>query len=130
LPSVVAWSNGAGPSARPVTIAVPGTGEQARSAGSAPEPAVPDGLTGAPDGPPAGDVGAIISGVARQIGSTVKPEAAAAIATTFGFPLVLMVAVLLFLLGQSRLDGRDPKLRAAPLTAAESVLPFRDEEAL
>ena len=28
-----------------------------------------------------------------------------------------MLAVLLFLLIQGRLDGRDPKLRAAPLTA-------------
>jgi hypothetical protein len=75
-------------------------------------------------------VGAIISGVADRLGSTVKPEAAAAIATTFGFPLALMIAVVLFLLGQSRLDGRDPKLRAAPLTAADTVLPFRDEDAL
>jgi hypothetical protein len=41
-----------------------------------------------------------------------------------------MVAVLLFVLGQSRLDGRDPKLRAAPRTAAETLLLFRDEESL
>jgi hypothetical protein len=41
-----------------------------------------------------------------------------------------MIAVVLFLLGQSRLDGRDPKLRAAPLTAAETLLMFRDEDSL
>jgi len=44
--------------------------------------------------------------------------------------LILMIAVLLFLLIQSRLDGRDPKLRAAPLTSAETILPFRDEDQL
>ena len=34
-----------------------------------------------------------------------------------------MLAVLLFLLIQSRLDGRDPKLRAAPLAGAETSCP-------
>jgi hypothetical protein len=53
-----------------------------------------------------------------------------AVAATFSFPLVLMIAVLLFLLGQSRFDSRDPKLRAAPLTASDTILPFRDEESL
>jgi hypothetical protein len=38
-----------------------------------------------------------------------------------------MLAVILFLVIQSRLDGRDPKLRAAPLTIAETYLPFADE---
>jgi hypothetical protein len=80
--------------------------------------------------PLTGGVESIITGVARQIGSTVKPAAAAAVAVTFGFPLALMIAVVLFLLGQSRLDGRDPKLRAAPLTAAETLLVFRDEDSL
>jgi hypothetical protein len=72
----------------------------------------------------------IISSVAAEIQTTVKPAAAAAVATEFSFPLILMIAVLLFLLIQSRLDGRDPKLRAAPLTAAETILPFRDEDQL
>jgi len=73
---------------------------------------------------------AIISDVAANIRTTVKPAAAAAVATEFSFPLILMIAVLLFLLIQSRLDGRDPKLRAAPLTSAETILPFRDEDQL
>jgi hypothetical protein len=99
------------------------------------------GTAGTPDGghdpiqslvapPVAGGIGGIITGVADQIRTTVKPAAAAAVATTFGFPLILMVAVLLFLLVQSRLDGRDPKLRKAPLTASETVLAFRDEDQL
>jgi hypothetical protein len=80
--------------------------------------------------PPKGGIDGIISGVAQQIQKTVKPAAAAAVVTTFSFPLILMIAVLLFLLVQSRLDGRDPKLRAAPLTASETILPFRDEDQL
>ena len=38
-----------------------------------------------------------------------------------------MLAVLLFLIVQSRLDGRDPKLRSAPLKTADTYLPFLDE---
>ena len=37
-----------------------------------------------------------------RVAVVVKPTAAAAVATTFGFPLVLMIAVLLFLLVQGR----------------------------
>lgn len=65
-----------------------------------------------------------------QVSSVVKPGAAATVATTFGFPLALMILVLLFLLVQSRLDHRDPKLRAAPQHAAELMLPFEDEAEL
>ncbi len=71
-----------------------------------------------------------MSDVAGQVEAAVKPAAVAAVATTFGFPIALMVAVLLFLLIQGRLDGRDPKLRAAPLTAADTTVAFIDEEAL
>jgi hypothetical protein len=39
-----------------------------------------------------------------------------------------MVAVLSFLAIQHRLDSRDPKLRAAPLTATDSMLAFTDED--
>jgi len=64
------------------------------------------------------------------VGSVVKPAAAAAVATTFSFPLALMLAVLIFLLGQSFLDRRDPKLRAAPDSTAETSVPFEEEEKL
>src|SRR5262249_14224652 len=73
-------------------------------------------------------VGTLVRSVADGIGPTVKPAAVVAVATTFGFPLFLMLAVLLFLLVQWRFDGRDPKLRSAPLTQAETLLPWVDEE--
>ena len=38
-----------------------------------------------------------------------------------------MLAVLLFLLMQGQMDERDPKLRRAPLTNAETTIPFVDE---
>ena len=60
----------------------------------------------------------------------VKPAAAAAVATTFSFPLALMVAVLLFLFVQRYLDARDPKLRAAPRSMADALVEFQDEERL
>jgi hypothetical protein len=65
--------------------------------------------------------------VVKGVQTAVKPEAASAVAQTFGFPLALMVAVLLFLLIQSRMDERDPKLRRAPLTSAETTVPFMHE---
>jgi hypothetical protein len=87
-------------------------------------------VTGIVGPPRTGAIDGIISGVAERIRTTVKPAAAVAVATTFGFPLALMIAVLLFLLVQSRLDDRDPKLRSAPLTAGETILPFQDEDQL
>jgi hypothetical protein len=60
----------------------------------------------------------------------VKPEAAAAVATTFSFPLGLMVAVLGYLVAQGRVDQRDPKLRAAPQSTADTVVPFEEEAQL
>ena len=72
-------------------------------------------------------VGAVVSEVMNGVRTAVKPEAASAVAQTFGFPLVLMIAVLGFLIIQGRMDDRDPKLRRAPLTAAESTVLFADE---
>jgi hypothetical protein len=79
-------------------------------------------------GGPVDLVGGIVRIVADQIAPTVKPAAVAAVASTFGFPLALMLAVLLFLIVQSRIDNRDPKLRSAPLTEADTLLPYADEE--
>jgi hypothetical protein len=79
-------------------------------------------------GGPVDLVGGIVRTVAEQIGPTVKPAAVAAVATTFGFPLALMLAVLLFLIVQWRFDDRDPKLRSAPLTEADTLLPYADED--
>jgi hypothetical protein len=41
-----------------------------------------------------------------------------------------MLAVLLFLLVQRRLDDRDPKLRAALRSPADALLEFEDEDRL
>ena len=93
----------------------------------------PDGST--PGGPDAGlslpgaqaVLGAIAAGVADQVRATVKPAAVAAVATTFGFPMLLMLAVFIFLITQGRLDERDPKLRNAPLTGADITIAFGNE---
>jgi len=76
---------------------------------------------------PRAAVAALVSGVAERVGTALKPDAVEAVATTFTFPLLLMAAVCLFLLVQWRMDDRDPKLRNAPLTAAEGTLAFDDE---
>jgi len=68
--------------------------------------------------------------VVDTVDTVVQPTAAAAVATTFTFPLALMVLVVIFLVVQPRVDRMDPKLRAAPTTAAESLLGFEDEDVL
>ncbi|MDO8484533.1 MAG: hypothetical protein Q7S35_06265, partial [Candidatus Limnocylindrales bacterium] len=75
---------------------------------------------------PMGVVLGVVSGVAFQVQASVKPAAAVYVASTFSFPLALMLAVLLFVVIQSRLDARDPKLRAR-LAATETFIPFEDE---
>ncbi|HET7677861.1 MAG TPA: hypothetical protein VFK38_08390, partial [Candidatus Limnocylindrales bacterium] len=72
----------------------------------------------------------IVSGVASHAQSTIRPAAAAAVATTFGFPFVLMQLVLIFLVVQSRLDARDPKLRESAPSPTDSLVPFDDEDDL
>ncbi len=52
---------------------------------------------------------------------------AANVATSFGFPMALALAVLLFLLVQGPLDARDPKLRAAPRSMSDTLVEFVDE---
>jgi hypothetical protein len=69
---------------------------------------------------------AIVEGLERAV----RPEAAARVATTFGFPLALMFAVLLFLIVQDQIDRRDPKLRHAPRTLLDTLQRFRDEDDL
>jgi hypothetical protein len=71
---------------------------------------------------------AVVSEAVVRVQAAVKPAAAAAVATTFTFPLGLMLAVILFLIVQDRLDRRDPKLRTD--TRRDPVLAFEDEDAL
>jgi hypothetical protein len=77
-----------------------------------------------------GVVDGVLAVALEQVSAVVKPEAAVAVATAFSFPLALMAAVVAFLVGQGRVDARDPKLRSAPRTPQETVLSFRNEEEL
>lgn len=77
---------------------------------------------------PRAAIGALILGVEERVREAMKPAAVAAVATTFTFPIALMAVVLLFLLVQGRLDGRDPKFRSAPLTSADTMVDFTDED--
>jgi hypothetical protein len=75
-------------------------------------------------------LGQIWTATTDSIGRAVSPEAAAQVAKTFSFPLALMLAVLLFLIVQGRVDRRDPKLRAAPMTFLDTMVRFREEDDL
>ena len=66
-----------------------------------------------------------MDGVSEQVAATVRPAAVVAVAQAFTFPLILMVAVLLFLIGQWRMD--DPKFRMAPLSRAETTIRFEED---
>ncbi len=79
---------------------------------------------------PVAIVGQVLSAAAQEIVRVVRPEAAVAVATEFGFPLVLALAVLGYLMIQGYVDRRDPKLRMAPRTNLETILQFRTEEQL
>lgn len=70
------------------------------------------------------------SAISSGVSAAVRPEAAAQVATTFGFPLALMIAVIIFLIVQDRVDRRDPKLRSAPRTYFDTVVRFREESEL
>jgi uncharacterized membrane protein YdcZ (DUF606 family) len=72
----------------------------------------------------------VVSGVHTQVQATVKPAAALSVASTFSFPLGLMLAVLLYLVIQGRLDARDPKLRNARPLPTNTLVPFEDEGAI
>jgi hypothetical protein len=126
-PQLAARGSGVGP-------ATPGeaVGDGPRAV---PPPTLPTG-TGSVTGPPDGsvDLGDVFDSVAdaaaEQAAIIVKPAAAAAVASSFAFPLILMVIVLFFLVVQPRMDGRDPKLRNAPRSTKESLVPFEEEGAL
>jgi hypothetical protein len=85
-------------------------------------PAVPFG--------PIDVLGSVVGGAVSNVGLILRPEAALAVATEFTFPLVLALAVLIFIVAQHQVDRRDPKLRAAPQHAAETFVPFEPEEQL
>lgn len=73
-------------------------------------------------------ISAVLGAAAQQLARVVKPQAAAVVVVSFGFPLILSIAVVVFLLAQGWFDARDPKLRIAPRNAVETIVPFKDEE--
>jgi hypothetical protein len=120
------------PDVAPSTPATPSAAPQPQQPSMAPEPS-PDPAPvaptpAAPSGPDV--VGAIVSAAADQVARLVQPAAATAVAVTFGFPLVLTLAVTVFLAVQHRLDARDPKLRLAPQSNVETAVRFREESEL
>jgi hypothetical protein len=79
---------------------------------------------------PVAVVGQVLGAAAERVTVVVRPEAAIAVAAEFGFPLILAVAVLGFLLIQGHVDRRDPKLRLAPQSALETYVRFTTEDQL
>jgi hypothetical protein len=71
-----------------------------------------------------------VMGAVEGLSRVVQPEAAVVVATSFGFPLLLMLAVIGFLLVQGYLDRRDPKLRMAPASSNELIVPFTEDDDL
>lgn len=69
----------------------------------------------------------LVRGAVDRLSYAVQPEAAAVVASSFGFPLLLMLAVIGFLMLQGYLDRRDPKLRMAPRTLGELTVPWTEE---
>ncbi len=128
------------PSERPAEMASPAPTQTppATTAGlQPPVPPVPpapptDGGSAPPPDArlPVDVVGGVLAAAAQQLATVVKPEAAIVVATVFSFPLALMAAVICFLVGQGRIDARDPKLRSAPRTPKDMVMSFRNEEEL
>lgn len=54
--------------------------------------------------------------VLRARSQRAKPKGASAAVKTFSFPLTLTAMVVVFLLVQTLVDRRDPKLAAAPMS--------------
>lgn len=95
-----------------------------------PEPAAPAQIQPILPSGPVAAVGLVLTAAAEQVSRVVRPEAAVAVATEFGFPLILTVAVLAFLLIQGYVDRRDPKLRMAPHSSVEQYVKFAAEDDL
>ncbi len=95
----------------------------------APPPPAAPADTAAPIGP-GSVVSEFVTAAVEQMARVVRPEAAIAVATEFTFPLVLALAVLVFLVIQGHVDRRDPKLRLAPQHVVETYLEFQGEEQL
>jgi hypothetical protein len=125
-PVVAGGQGGAGTASGDPEPRDPNAGDPAPQADGAPAPTAPPESAPfrvvLPE--PAAIIGNIVDGVSQQVAATVRPAAVVAVAQAFTFPLILMVAVLLFLIGQWRMD--DPKFRMAPLSRAETTISFEE----
>jgi hypothetical protein len=125
LPGGVVTEPDDGDASIPEASAAPGPAPAPATPSSAPvevSPAVPFA--------PIDLLGSVVGGAVSNVGLILRPEAALAVATEFTFPLVLALAVLIFIVAQHQVDRRDPKLRTAPQHAAETFVPFEPEEHL
>lgn len=132
------------PTTAPATVPTTAGGEQPRNDAvstdePAPQPASPSTRKpraptrrGAPVVPAAGaqaETPAVLENAAaeRSSGPAIDRLRRVTVpaARQFGFPLVLGAFVLAFLAVQGRLDARDPKLAAAPVTIDDDLLSFR-----
>jgi hypothetical protein len=77
-----------------------------------------------------GPLSVVFDAAVEQVNKIVKPEAAVAVAATFGFPLGMNLTVVLFLMAQGWIDARDPKLRVASGAASDVFVAFEEEEQL
>ena len=75
-------------------------------------------------------LGSIVTSAVGNVALVLRPEAALAVATEFTFPLVLALAVLLYVVAQDQVDRRDPKLRMAPPHQRDTLIRFEAEERL
>jgi hypothetical protein len=94
----------------------------------------PEPAPAQPEHPVVEDGGGVLShawqAITSNVSRAVSPEAAAKVATSFGFPLGLMIAVIVFLVVQDQVDRRDPKLRSAPRTYFDTIVRFKEEHEL
>jgi hypothetical protein len=79
---------------------------------------------------PIGVVAQVVAAAVQGVTWAVRPEAAIGVADEFSFPIALTLSVVAYLVIQGRIDRRDPKLRLAPLHAAETVVRFEQEAEL
>ena len=117
------------PEPPPAPTAAPASASPVPAPGPVETPAPPSSPAATTVEPDAGNVlSAVLGAVGERVRTTVKPAVVAAIASTFTFPLALAILVVLYLLVQARLDGRDPKLRYAPGSAGETYVAFEEED--
>jgi hypothetical protein len=104
----------------------PGGGANPGGGGAQPRPTAP-APGSEPEAGAGGTLESIVGLAAEGASRVLRPDVAVAVAGTFGFPILLTLLVVVFLLVQSRLDDRDPKLRRMLGTPADLLVAFEDD---